>query len=97
MNKIALIEGTKTYPDALGIAKERHDEIDVQLGKIMEGFNCKYDTAILFEKFLHVAETEYELVYCAFQAGRKIEELEQDDKRNSVQIELLKALAKFVK
>lgn len=82
MTPIQFDRDADTYPEALGISKERAKELGYQFQLLLHEFekprkkgSPKPSTDFFFAKHLELAEDEKERVYCAFIAGMKTREI----------------------
>ncbi len=79
--------------EALVIPKERADELDFRFQGILHDFfrptKNKYlpSTDQILKLFIALAENEQELVYCAYMAGMKVEEIFGEELANEENVE----------
>lgn len=93
-------------PRSFGISAEREEEIHRQFIEYMRALKIGIETdanitninaANLAQGFINVARNQGELLYCALQAGRKIEEWARlNDKMTFAQVHLAKSPQDFM-
>lgn len=80
MKEIFYDRDVETMPEALGIPVQRIEDIEAEMASVLSrAFGSKdkkkRNTLYVLEEFLKIARTEEERLYCAWQAGRKAEEI----------------------
>lgn len=81
MKGIKFLNDKDTIWEALAIPKERADEIDFRFQVILHDFfkptKSEYlpSTDQIIKLFIALAQNEQELIYCAYMAGMKVEEI----------------------
>jgi hypothetical protein len=89
MKPIIFKDGCDTLAEALGITKDREDELAYRLNLIIHDFtrpkrksdkdDDNYGSDKLIKLFVAVAETEEERIWCAYNAGNKVPEMYNTD------------------
>jgi hypothetical protein len=83
MSKITIPEfkkGSKTLTEAFGISSEREEHLKVQsIEDVSAAMEENPTIATILESFIRHAETETELVYQSYLAGRLIQALQPDE------------------
>ena len=82
MKDILFSDGTETMSEALGISEKRAKKLHYRMSLFIhelfrptESGAVEWEDSQILKAFLGLAETDEERVYCAFAAGRKVEEL----------------------
>lgn len=82
MKDIFFLDGTDTINEALGISPERAHKIGFRMNLFIHDLFRPTESGEIFwqdgqilKAFLALAETDEERIYCAYLAGKRVEEL----------------------